>query len=73
MSMVFTVADKQRCAEREVGHRRVLAGLVASGPMTPSDASREIATEAIAADYQAQVAAEKSHLFAMPEVRDAQA
>ncbi|MBX9934424.1 MAG: hypothetical protein K2Y56_23405 [Methylobacterium sp.] len=71
MAEAFTAADKLRCAKREVSQRRrVYAGLVASGRMAQADADREIATmEAIAADYAAQVAAEKPDLFAMPEMR----
>lgn len=68
MTMTFTAADKLRCAEREVRQRRrVYPRLVAGDRMDQLDADREIACmEAIAADYRAQVAAEKPDLFSQP-------
>lgn len=70
MADTFTAADKLRCAERGLRQRRrVYPRLVESGRMTQAEADRETACmEAIAADYRAQVAAEKPDLFSgMPE------
>jgi hypothetical protein len=49
----YSAHDKQRCAEREVAwRRRVYAGRVANGRMTPNQARHEIATmQQIAEDY----------------------
>ena len=51
--MIFTAAEKQECAEREVKMRkRVYARWIAAGSMDPTKAATEIAMmESIAADY----------------------
>ncbi|MGY2051917.1 hypothetical protein [Methylobacterium sp. JK268] len=74
MAEPYTAADKLACAEREVRQRRrVYPRLVADGRMRQDEAERQTALmEAIAADYRAQVAAEKPDLFGeTPKVRHA--
>jgi hypothetical protein len=61
MADVITVADKRKCAERELGYRkRVYERFVGDGRMSAGKAAHEIACmEAILADYQAQEAKER--------------